>query len=64
MGQHQWTPKPSAEMAPRPNHLRIRVVDLVLDPFLHPHLNIPRLMVQHCHGVLRQRRRRYLLLVS
>ena len=54
MKQHQWTPKPSTEMAPRPHHLRIRVVDRVLDPLRRLHLYIPRLVEQRCHGVLRQ----------
>jgi len=54
MKQHQWTPKPSTEMAPRPHHLRIRVVDRVLDLFRRLHLYIPRLVEQRCHEVLRQ----------
>jgi hypothetical protein len=52
--QHQWTPKPSTEMAPRPHHLRIRVVDHVLDLFRRLHLYALGLVEQRCYGVSRQ----------
>ena len=49
MEQHQWTTRPSTEMAPRPHHLRIR-----LDLFRCPRLYTLRLVEQRCYGVLRQ----------
>ena len=58
MKQRQWTPKPSPEMAPRPpHHLRIRIVDRVLDPFRHPHIYIIRLVELHCLELPRHRLR-------
>jgi hypothetical protein len=54
MEQHQWTPKLSTEMAPRPHHLRIRVVDHVLDLFRRLHLYALGLVEQRCYGVSRQ----------
>jgi hypothetical protein len=41
--QHQWTPKSSPEMARHPHHLRIRVVNRVLYPFLHLYIYFPGL---------------------
>jgi hypothetical protein len=59
--QHQWTPKPSTEMASCPHHLCIRAVDRILDIFHRLRLYIPRLVEQRYHGVLRQGRRCRLL---
>jgi len=41
MGQHQWTSKPSTEMALHCDHDHVRFVDRVLDLVRHRHLSRP-----------------------